>query len=238
MNIKNITDTLVKDLNALRFGPPIAYVYNPLEYARRGYDRYWELYGDPPREVVFIGMNPGPWGMAQTGVPFGEIEAVRHWMGIEASVSTPEKMHPKRPVEGFDCPKSEVSGKRFWGWAGERFGTPENFFSRFFVANYCPLLFLESGGRNMTPDKIATGQRKPLLEVCDRALRETIEHLNPKYVIGVGVFTRKRAEAALADMDVEIGNITHPSPANPRANRGWAAIVEKELADMGIVLPV
>jgi len=42
-------------------------------------------------------MNPGPWGMAQTGVPFGEINAVKDWLGINAEVDKPQKQHPKRP---------------------------------------------------------------------------------------------------------------------------------------------
>lgn len=235
MTIDQITDTLINELKRLRFESPVAYVYNPLEYARRPYDRYWELYGGPPKENVFVGMNPGPWGMAQTGVPFGEIDSVKNWLGVEAPVKAPPKTHPKRPVDGFACPKSEVSGKRFWGWARDRFGTPETFFSRFFVANYCPLLFLESSGRNITPDKIPVEQRRALLDVCDRALRETVLYLKPRRVIGVGAFTRKRAQTALAGMEVMIGNITHPSPANPKANRGWAGIVEKELADMGVL---
>ena len=35
------------------------------------------------KEAVFLGMNPGLWGMAQTGVPFGTVSLVRDWMGIE-----------------------------------------------------------------------------------------------------------------------------------------------------------
>ena len=69
MDITDITEVLIRDMNTLRFGSPVAYVYNPLEYARIPHDRYWAVYGKPPKEVVFVGMNPGPWGMVQTGVP-------------------------------------------------------------------------------------------------------------------------------------------------------------------------
>jgi single-strand selective monofunctional uracil DNA glycosylase len=55
-------------------------------------------------------------------------------------------------------------------------------------------------------------------------------------VIGVGLFAEERARIALSDMDVAIGRITHPSPANPKANQGWDAIIEKEFAGMGIEL--
>jgi single-strand selective monofunctional uracil DNA glycosylase len=179
-------------------------------------------------------MNPGPWGMAQTGVPFGEVKVVREWLRIEAPVGSPAELHPKRPVEGFGCPKSEVSGKRLWGWAQKRFRTPEKFFARFFVANYCPLLFIESSGRNRTPNNLRAVEKKPLLEICDRALRGTVRWLEPRYVVGVGSFAAERAEIALANLELSIGRMTHPSPANPKANRGWENLVARELADLGI----
>src|SRR5690606_19431577 len=141
-----------------------------------------------PKEVVLVGMNPGPFGMAQTGVPFGEVAAVRDWMGIEAAIGRPPEEHPKRPVLGFDCPRSEVSGARLWGWAKDRFGTPEAFFARFFVINYCPLVFLEESGRNRTPDKLPAAEREALTAVCDRALRDSIEVLSPQHVVGVGTW--------------------------------------------------
>lgn len=231
-----IIDDLLNDLQPLRFKDPVTHVYNPLEYARRPYVQYLERYATLPSEIVLIGMNPGPWGMAQTGVPFGEVTAVKGWLDIEESVGTPAVMHPKRPVTGFRCPRSEVSGKRLWGWAKKRFEIPTNFFSRFFVANYCPLMFIEASGRNRTPNQLRAAERKPLLTVCDRALRRTVEQLSPHYVIGVGLFAEERARSALAGYDAIIGRITHPSPANPKANSGWEAIVEKEFAAMGIEL--
>src|SRR5690606_6715112 len=127
-------------------------------------------YGRGPKEILLLGMNPGPFGMAQTGVPFGEIAAVRDWLGVRGVVGRPAIEHPKRPVQGFGCHRSEGSGKRLWGWAQDRFGEPERFFDRFFVVNYCPLVFLEVGGRNRTPDKLPVREREPLFEACDRAL--------------------------------------------------------------------
>lgn len=236
MSPSQTTDRLVADLRELRFGPPVAHVYNPLVYARMPYDRYWNRYGNPPKQVLLLGMNPGPFGMAQTSVPFGEVAAVRGWLGIEAPVGRPEGEHPARPVEGFACRRSEVSGRRLWGWARERFGAPEAFFRRFFVANYCPLLFLEQGGRNRTPDKLPAVEAEPLYAACDRALRATAEYLRVQLVVGVGKFAEERARAAFAGSGVEVGRITHPSPANPAANRGWAEIVARELDALGVRL--
>jgi single-strand selective monofunctional uracil DNA glycosylase len=231
-----IARDLAYEVAELRFGAPVTHVYNPLLYAWEPHRRYLLHYGRAPKEVLLIGMNPGPWGMAQTGVPFGEVEAVRRWLGIDAPVGRPEHEHPKRPVEGFQCSRSEVSGRRVWGWAEARFHTPERFFERFFITNYCPLAFLESSGRNRTPDKLPASEREPLIAVCDRALRDTIRALQPRLIIGIGAFAEARARRAVPDEEVVIGRILHPSPANPRANTGWAATAESQLQQLGVQL--
>jgi single-strand selective monofunctional uracil DNA glycosylase len=229
-----IVAEMIDALRPLRFGRPVTHVYNPLEYAREPLRQYHAKFASTPKEVVFLGMNPGPWGMAQTGIPFGELHAVRDWMQINAPVGTPAKMHPRRPVVGFSCTKREVSGRRLWGWAQKKFQTPAVFFKRFFVANYCPLLFIEKSGRNRTPDQIRAAERKPLQEICDHALRRTIEYFKPRYVVGVGKFAEKRARNAIDNRQIKIGGITHPSPANPQANRGWEPLMVKQLAALGI----
>lgn len=236
MTLDRITDELLEALKGLRFGAPVSHTYNPLEYAREPYRHYLRRYGRSPKQVVLVGMNPGPWGMAQTGVPFGEITAVRDWMGIEAPVGRPDRMHPRRPVVGFACTRREVSGQRLWGWARATFDSPEKFFSRFFVANYCPLLFIDHNGSNRTPDKLKQKEADPLFAACDHALRRTIEVLQPEHVVGVGRFAADRARIALARLPVKVGGITHPSPANPKANRGWESTIANELKGMGIRL--
>lgn len=233
--VKTIIDTLIRDLEHLSFSPPVVHVYNPLIYARKSHDLYFERYGKAPKEVLLLGMNPGPFGMAQTGVPFGEVHTVMNWLGIHAPVDQPERIHPNRPVMGFSCPKSEVSGKRLWGWAKNRFGEPNRFFARFFVANYCPLMFMEKSGKNRTPDKLPKSEKELLFKCCDHALQLLVELMQPRYVIGVGAFAEKRARAALSRPDIKIGRITHPSPANPKANKGWEPLVERELTELGIL---
>jgi single-strand selective monofunctional uracil DNA glycosylase len=218
----------------LRFGAPVTHVYNPFSYARAPYAQYVERYGVAPKEVLLIGMNPGPFGMAQTGVPFGEVTAVRDWLGIEAEVRKPIREHPKRPVVGFACHRSEVSGQRLWGWARRRFGTPERFFARFFIANYCPLLFMEESGRNLTPDHLPREEQRPLVARCDEALRRTVKLLEPRCVLGVGRFAERRAREALVEFSVAIGCVPHPSPASPAANRGWEEQMDQALAGCGI----
>jgi len=236
VDLPAIADRLRREVNRLAFARPVTHVYNPLDYAWEPHARYLERYGRGRKEVVLLGMNPGPWGMAQTGVPFGEINLVRDWLGIEEAVGRPKREHPKRPVTGFACHRSEVSGARLWGWAKENFATPRRFFERFLIANYCPLMFLEATGRNRTPDKLPMGEREPLFAACDLALRRTVEALHPRHVIGVGAFAETRTREALAGVDVRIGGILHPSPASPAANRNWAAQATAQLADLGIRL--
>ncbi|MCO5119257.1 MAG: single-stranded DNA-binding protein [Burkholderiaceae bacterium] len=230
---------LSSKVDAMRFAPPVAFVYNPLEYAFAPHELYLRRYGDGRRRVVFVGMNPGPFGMMQTGVPFGEIAMVRDWMGIDAPVRQPAAMHPKRPIEGFACTRSEVSGKRLWGWAAQRFGSAQAFFSECFVLNYCPLVFLETSGRNLTPDKLPRAELAPLQQACDEHLRSALAELSPDWAIGIGAYARQRIAAALGRRPDDgalprIATVLHPSPASPIANRGWAEAAEHQLAELGV----
>ncbi len=234
MKPTTIAKTLSREAGALSFGPPVTHVYNPLDYAWGAHRAYLDRYCNPDATVLLLGMNPGPWGMVQTGVPFGEVELVRDWMDITSGVKRPSSEHPKRPIDGFECHRSEVSGRRLWGWARDRFGSPGAFFDRFFVWNFCPLAFLEEGGRNRTPDKLSSEERDCLFEICDRALARIVEYVSPEWVLGVGKFAEGRAKMALPD-NTRIGTILHPSPASPIANRGWAEQAEKQLKQLKIM---
>ena len=236
MELVAIARRLRNDVSRLKFAAPVARVYNPLVYAWKPHRAYLERYGRGRSRVILLGMNPGPFGMAQTGVPFGDVGMVRGWLGIEAPVGRPAREHPKRPVAGFHCPRGEVSGQRLWGWARDNFITPRRFFERFFVANYCPLAFIEASGRNRTPDKLPRAEQAALFKACDRALQRTVERLRPAYVVGVGRFAADRALTALTGSGIKVGVMPHPSPASPAANRGWAAQATRALAAIGIVM--
>ena len=238
MSLSDISRDLSRRLAPLKFAAPVTHVYDPLDYAWAPHALYLSRYGAGPKEVLLFGMNPGPWGMAQTGVPFGEIAAVRDWLGLEAPVKKPKHEHPARPIEGFACARSEVSGARLWGWAQETFTTPERFFERFFVVNYCPLSFLEASGKNRTPDKLPPAERAPLLAECDKAVVQVVELLKPRVVGGVGAFAEDRLRAALegSKRKVEIGRVLHPSPASPLANQGWGKQATKALRELGVEL--
>jgi single-strand selective monofunctional uracil DNA glycosylase len=234
--------TLSAELARIKFPAPIAHVYDPHRYAWAPYEQYIARYAVPPKRVVLLGMNPGPFGMMQTGVPFGEVAAVRDWMNIRAHVERPADEHAKRMIQGFDCPRSEVSGRRLWGWAASRFGSAERFFADWFVLNYCPLALLEESGRNFTPDKLPAALLARLYAACDRHLATALSVLTPQWAIGIGGFAEKRIRAVLESNLIDsslargmhAGCILHPSPASPLANRGWAEAAEKQFAELGV----
>jgi single-strand selective monofunctional uracil DNA glycosylase len=230
------TKRLVDELKPIRFGSPVACVYQPLEYAWEPHREYLERFANGKKRVVFLGMNPGPFGMVQTGVPFGEVAAVRDWMGITEPVGKPAEEHPKRPVEGFACQRSEVSGRRLWGLFAEHFGTPETFFKDHFVLNYCPLVWMSGTGANLTPDKLSATEMAPVEQACLKHLGEVISLLHPQFLIGIGAFAEERLRRAAerCGSDAHIGRILHPSPASPAANRGWAVAASRQLADLGV----
>jgi single-strand selective monofunctional uracil DNA glycosylase len=230
------TRRLVDELRPIEFGPPVACVYQPLEYAWEAHREYLERFANGKKRVVFVGMNPGPFGMVQTGVPFGEVAAVRDWLGITEPVGKPAEEHPKRPVEGFACQRSEVSGRRLWGLFAQRFGTPEAFFKDHFVLNYCPLVWMSGTGANLTPDKLPTTEMAPVEQACLKHLGEVISLLRPQFLIGIGAFAEERLRRAAEQCgsNAQIGRILHPSPASPAANRGWAEAASRQLADLGV----
>jgi single-strand selective monofunctional uracil DNA glycosylase len=234
--LTDAAQALAKRAAKLSFGAPVAYVYNPLEYAWPVARAYLETFGAEPKDIVFVGMNPGPFGMAQTGVPFGEIAAVRDWMRLEGAVKAPPRTHPKRPVLGFSCTRSEVSGKRLWGAFSARFPRARDFFERAFVLNYCPLMFVDEGGANVTPDKLRATERAALEEICDEHLRVALETLRPRHAVGVGQYAAARL-ARVFEGDArapKVSSIPHPSPASPAANRGWDGLARAALREAGI----
>ncbi len=232
MSLVAIAKRLRDDVARLRFGPPVHHVYNPLDYAWAPHVLYLRRYGAGVRPVLIVGMNAGYFGMAQTGVPFGDVPMVRDFLAIEAPVRQPHRMHPTRPIEGFACRRREMSGQRLWGWARDRHRTPERFFARFFVVNYCPLCFLEASGRNRTPDQLPATECRPLFSVCDAALAATAVALGARYAIGLGRFAEHRAEIVLGDSLV-CGGAPHPSPANARSGGRFAAEMEGTLRALG-----
>ncbi|XP_061871304.1 LOW QUALITY PROTEIN: single-strand selective monofunctional uracil DNA glycosylase [Colius striatus] len=182
-------------------------------------------------------MNPGPFGMAQTGVPFGDVWHVREWLRLEGTVNKPPSEHPARPVLGLSCQRAEVSGARFWGFIKSLCPEPHLFFRHCFVHNHCPLLFLAPVGRNLPPSDLPPKQRRRLLQVCDQALGRAVALLGVGLVVALGRFAERQARKALAEagLRVRVEWLPHPSPRNPRANRGWEEAAKERLSQLGVL---
>ena len=222
-------------MDQLRFGAPVTHVYNPLDYAWAAHRSFIRRYGTTRKRVIYLGMNPGPFGMAQTGIPFGAVPLVGDFLGIEERVGRPAVEHPKRPIQGFACKRREVSGARVWGTIRQHHGSAARFFRHAYMLAYCPLVFMEQSGRNRTPDKLSRRERDALYAVCDRHLRSVVAILEPDWVVGMGVFAERRARQALTGPSgPRLAGILHPSPASPAANQGWARKVLAQLREQGV----
>lgn len=217
----------------------VAYILNPLEYAWERHLDYLERHATAKVEAVFLGMNPGPWGMAQTGVPFGSPDLVREFLGISGPVRPVTRTHESRAIVGFEGDRTEVSGQRLWGGVRQCFGTPAAFFARFFVLNYCPLVLQSETGSNVTPDKVPGALLGDAFAACDAHLAAALRILRPKTVIGVGAWATKQAARVVEtnSLGLAIGTILHPSPASPAANRGWLEAVRPQLEALGHAWP-
>ena len=213
-DVEKFADSLVKEGS-------VDAVYNPLAYAWEPHRAYLELASGGGAKTLLLGMNPGPHGMGQMGIPFAATSVVRKLLKItNLEVGQPRKPHPKRPISGLDWPKEEVSGTRLWGLLANEYGSAESIFKSVFLLNHCPLM-LFSGERatNITPDKITGPTTKALLERCDEHLREVVDIMQIERVIGVGRYSEKRALNALSGIDISVTTCWHPSPASPLANR-------------------
>ena len=201
----------------------IEYVTNPLDYAWEYHQSYLSQYGGLGAKTLLLGMNPGPFGMAQCGVPFGATEIAKKFLKISGTIRDPIGRHPKRPIEGLDFQRQEVSGTRLWGLLKDIWKDPVTIHQNVFLVNHCPLLLLGESGRNITPANISGPTVKKLLKLCDEHLKEVVECLGITRIIGVGKYAEKRAKIAFSGTDIEITTCWHPSPASPLSNRNDGA---------------
>lgn len=201
----------------------VAYAYHPLRYAWDAHAAFLSRYGEGAGRAVFVGMNPGPWGMTQSGVPLADPALAREWMGVQGRVESPPHAHPKVPVLGYASTRRDPTGAKFYGWARRRYGTAAAFFAEAFVLNYCPLLFLDEAGRNVTLPQVPKAAAAPLFAACDAHLAAMLRALRPRRVLPMGAFAAARVRGVLEaeKLDVPLRQVRHPSPANPANNAGW-----------------
>lgn len=219
--------------------PPASYAANPTVYAYENYAQAMARLADGPRGVLLVGMNPGPHGMAQTGVPFGDVVNARAilgrqsqgsgWSGCRLALGDKVLLDAK----GLDYHRGEVSGDRLWSALQQICGSLESAYQQVCVINYCPLLFLDNGGLNVTPDDFPKSDRVRLPKftaACDEHLRRVVKALTPKIVIAVGGYSDKRCRVALGHT-VPIVKITHPSPRTAATAGAWIGMVAKPIND-------
>lgn len=227
-------------VNQLQFDNKVEWVYNPLDYAWNVHSEYLTRFGTGPKRAVFLGMNPGPWGMAQTGVPFGDTTIAGDWLGLRGlPIGTPEEERPDRPVIGWDLERQEGSGQRLFGFFRKEMGSLPAFFQNNFVLNYLPLVMFNADGKNVTPARLLKADRLKVFEACDPYLQAMVDYYQPEVLVGIGKFALRRLEANFSDTAYTVVDIPHPSPASPIATRDggryWNKLVTETLQEVNIL---
>lgn len=68
----DLIDELNVSLEQLHLPSEIQCIYNPTVYARHTFEIFVQKYCNSKKDIMYFGMNPGPWGMSQTGVRISE----------------------------------------------------------------------------------------------------------------------------------------------------------------------
>jgi single-strand selective monofunctional uracil DNA glycosylase len=159
-------------------------------------------------------------------------------MRLTGVVNKPAIEIPSKPIVGLECKTEEPSGKRFWGVIQELCGEPENFFRHCWVHNICPLAFLTSTGRNITPSEIKGESKGQLNTICLQYLEKAIQIFDPKIIISVGVYAndcvknlKKKNQISEA---IECKLLPHPSP-RALNNQNWVEKANKWYIDNDII---
>ena len=228
----NLTEAFNNKLNKIHFSFT-GIIYNPLDYAKDNYYEYLQNYVNEYIDNIFLGMNPGPYGMVQTGIPFGEINYVKNYLKINNTVNKPKTEHCKKIITGMNTERSEISGFRFWSLIKSKYQTAELFAEKNAVLNYCPLCFIENTqkGKNITPEMLSKSDKNQINICCDEYLKNIIMLIQPKKLIGIGSYAYKRFCKVST---LPTFYMLHPSPLNPKANKNWIENEKNFLIENGI----
>lgn len=210
------------------------FIYNPLEYCLDPFIQYLEKGGEK-RDIVFLGMNPGPFGMMQNGIPFGASNFVNNYLNIEKDFDKQkiEKEHPKYKIIGKNIERQEISGTKLWGLIQSFYPDSNTFLENQIVLNYLQLAILDKEkGKNITPDKLNKDVRTKIENICDNQLREILDILESKVLIGVGKYSYD--SLLRVKKNEKVIKINHPSPLNARYFKTWTEDTKKLLIDENI----
>jgi len=197
---------------------PDIVVINPLEYLWLQYGYYTSCYHNQYPRAMIIGMNPGPKGMSQTGIPFGSPNIIPSILPnkslfneIRDNEGSPVSS-PHRRITGPSNTTVEVSGNRLWSALIKRYGDFKSITSEIFVDNICPLLFLcgKNGSKNLTPDKLTPSPAKIILiRLCTERLQKIYQCLGePSNIVALGRWSHKFLEKMFPK--VRVTYILHP----------------------------
>ena len=285
MDLIKTTRILADDLHALRRPAGVSHVYNPLRYMWPAHERFLSRHyvtdrasapdgrldfyepagATRPRRYLILGMNPGPHGMVQTGLPFGDVVNAAAMLGYRTGDQVPApdlagvELHPSRPVIGLSATRREASGERLWGGLAAIFGGLEQTLAACFAANYCPLAYFadDAQGTNVTPEdfgkKTIKGEPNPrhdpgyaaeLDKVCLPYLVRVARAMRVEVILAVGRYAEAKANiiAALQPDDSrparpKVVYLTHPSPLATRSAGEWATMARHALENAGALPP-
>lgn len=286
MDLIKTTRALADDLHALRCPAGVSHVYNPLRYMWPAHERFLsrhyvrereslpnvgrlDLYRPAgtakSRRYLILGMNPGPHGMVQTGLPFGDVVNAAAMLGYKTGDQIPAPdlasvaLHPSRPVIGLSATRREASGERLWGGLASIWGSLDAVLADCFAANYCPLAYFadDASGTNVTPEEFGkrtvNGKPNPrydtayaaeLDEVCLPYLVRVARAMRVEVILAVGRYAEVKAkiiaalcpEATRRCPSPKVVYLTHPSPLATRSAGEWATMARHAL-DAACVLP-
>jgi len=229
VHVVNATRLLSARLEPVRAALPAAGLkavaaIDPTSYAFGNYTRFMQLAASGPRLALFVGMNPGPHGMAQTGIPFGDVDTARVLLG---GADTIDPLPGLRAASGaaWDCKglayhRGEQSGMRLWSALSQLCGSPQAALERCCIVNYCPLYMVGPELENITPSDLPRRHdiTRALEAACDEHLRQLVLGLEVKTVLSFGSYAHASARRALSGFPVDFYTTPHPSP-----RRGSAA---------------
>lgn len=274
MDLLQKTRDLAAVLDTFRHPAGVSHVYNPLSYMATAHEAWlsrYVQYGEcdevavTPSPYLILGMNPGPWGMVQTGVPFGDVPNAGKLIGVRdgstpftaqipCGVSLPAifkpqldgiQLHPKRPVQGFACTRVEASGDRLWGGLATVWGLLDAVLDDCFAMNYCPLAYFSGeAGENVTPEAfIKAGPYRDeayaqeLDDVCGAYLRTVMRAMDTKVVLAIGRYAERKAKiaASMVANKPAVVYLTHPSPLATRNAEQWAEMARTTMQAAGVL---
>lgn len=142
-------------------------------------------------------------------------------MQLRGNVKQPQQIHSKRPINGLNHTTEEQSGKRLWGLLQHLAeGDLDVFFEQCFVHNFCPLMFFDRNGKNITPNELRGTYQQEVRDVCMKALEELLELQQCEVIVAVGEYVYRCLQRSEFCSTKTIFKLPHPSPRT-KGNENW-----------------